>query len=64
MDHFIKFGMREGRKSSTFFNLEAYKSNNADLRIAFGDNNYEYYMHYMINGRIEGRMATFEQFEI
>ena len=63
MDHFIKYGMREGRKSSPNFNVEAYKANNADLRLAFGDNNFEYYMHYTVNGRIEGRLATFEQFE-
>ena len=63
MDHFVKYGMREGRKSSPKFILEAYKNYNADLRKAFGDNNFEYIMHYILNGRIEGRIATFETFE-
>lgn len=58
LDHFINFGMKEGRQGSSEFNLDAYKANNPDLVAAFGDDNVKYYEHYISNGKAEGRKAT------
>ena len=58
LDHFINFGMREGRQGNAEFNLEAYRSRYADLRNAFGGDNIQYYLHYIKFGKAEGRIAT------
>lgn len=58
MNHFINFGMKEGRQGSSEFNLDAYKANNPDLVAAFGDDNVKYYEHYISSGKAEGRKAT------
>ena len=57
MNHFLTYGMKEGRLSSPNFNLNNYKSRYGDLRAAFGDNNKEYYIHYWVYGSNEGRDA-------
>lgn len=57
-EHFISFGMKEGRQGSSEFNLDAYKANNPDLVTAFGDDNVKYYEHYISSGKAEGRKAT------
>lgn len=57
LQHFVQFGMSEGRDASADFNLATYKGNNADLRSAFGDNNVDYYLHYIHSGKAEGRIA-------
>lgn len=57
-EHFISFGMKEGRQGSSEFNLDAYKANNPDLVAAFGDDNVKYYEHYISSGKAEGRKAT------
>ena len=56
-EHFINFGMKEGRQGSCKFNLDAYKANNPDLVSTFGDDNTKYYEHYMSSGKAEGRVA-------
>ena len=58
LDHFINFGMKEGRQASSEFNLDAYKANNPDLVAAFGNDNVKYYEHYISSGKAEGRKAT------
>ena len=60
MDHFLKHGINEGRPSSPNFNLEAYKTRNEDLKNAFQDNNIEYYYHYCLFGKMEGRPALMD----
>lgn len=57
LEHFVKYGMTEGRQASEEFNLKVYKSNYADLRNAFGAKNALYYLHYMNYGKAEGRNA-------
>ena len=57
MNHFLTYGMKEGRLSSPNFNMNVYKSKYQDLINAFGNNNQEYYTHYCIYGRNEGRIA-------
>jgi hypothetical protein len=55
--HFIDYGMGEGRIASRNFNVQTYKSSYADLRAAFGDDLTAYYMHYIQYGFYEGRYA-------
>lgn len=56
-DHYIEFGMREGRSGSAEFNCAAYRNNYADLNAAFGDNYSAYCVHYETYGKAEGRNA-------
>ena len=58
MNHFLVYGLKEGRISSPNFSLQAYKKKNKDLVEKFGDDNKEYYIHYLIEGKEEGRQAT------
>jgi uncharacterized repeat protein (TIGR02543 family) len=55
--HFVDFGMKEGRLSSPDFDVNTYKANYVDLQNAFGNNTAAYYMHYITNGKAEGRVA-------
>ena len=57
LQHFVKYGMKEGRTASADFSLAKYKSRYADLRNAFGDDNAKYYLHYISYGKKEGRSA-------
>jgi hypothetical protein len=58
LQHFINFGMKEGRIASTDFDVNVYKANYGDLYNAFKDDLEEYYFHYLRYGREEGRNAT------
>ena len=58
MDHFLRHGMNEGRPSSPNFNLDAYKIRNEDLKNIFQDINKEYFYHYCMFGKEEGRQAV------
>ncbi|MCR5292756.1 MAG: hypothetical protein K6E28_07725 [Eubacterium sp.] len=58
LNHFIKYGMKEGRQGNSEFNLSKYKSAYADLRNAYGNDNTGYYLHYIKFGKSEGRNAT------
>ncbi len=61
LNHFIKYGMREGRQAKETFNLKAYQGRYAALRNAFGvspEDNYKYYIHFIDYGLKEGRKAT------
>lgn len=58
IEHFINFGIKEGRQACEKFNITAYKNNYADLRNAFGDNNIAYVRHYMELGKDEDRNAS------
>ena len=55
LNHFITFGIKEGRQACDDFNLDVYKGNYADLRKAFGNNNGAYVAHYLEYGLKEGR---------
>ena len=55
LNHFIKWGMNEGRIASENFNVCTYKSRYWDLQNAYGNNLKAYFTHYL-NWRIrEGR---------
>lgn len=55
--HFLSYGMKEGRQASEEFNVKAYRERYPDLDAAFGDNLPAYYMHYINFGKAEGRDA-------
>ena len=57
LNHFIKFGMQEGRQGIASFDVKSYKNAYPDLRKAYGDNLKSYYLHYINYGKREGRVA-------
>ena len=56
-EHFIHFGMAEGRRANETFDVFRYRTSYADLRSAFGDDLKAYYEHYIEYGQFEGRSA-------
>ena len=56
--HFVNCGMGEGRQAKASFDVFSYRNQYQDLRVAFGNNLKSYYMHYISNGKAEGRKAT------
>lgn len=57
LNHFIVYGMSEGRTAKSTFNVNVYKSLYGDLRDAFGDDTKSYYLHYITYGKNEGRQC-------
>lgn len=55
--HFLKYGMDEGRQGCDTFNVYDYKENYSDLRDAFGDDIHAYYAHYIRYGKAENRVG-------
>ncbi len=47
-----------GYDYSPVYNYEYYKSHNADLRKAFGDNDMDYFVHFLTCGMKEGRQGN------
>ena len=58
LEHFMNYGMKEGRRASANFDVWAYGSKHPDLSVAFWLNMPEYYIHYINYGRAEGRIAV------
>ena len=58
LEHFVNFGINEGRIASKNFNVKAYKNNNGDLSKAFGNQWKQYYRHYIIWGQKENRRCV------
>lgn len=58
IEHFVRSGMVEGRSGKASFSVQAYRNNNSDLRLLFGNNLPSYYLHYIKHGYEEGRSAT------
>lgn len=56
-NHFMDYGIYEGRQASEEFNVDVYKANNADLVNAFGDDTRTYYIHYIKYGKAENRKS-------
>lgn len=56
--HFVKYGMKEGRRGNASFDVNSYRMRYKDLRMAYGADISAYYGHYMDYGRAEGRIAT------
>ncbi len=58
LEHFVKYGMAEGRQANATFDVSSYKNAYADLREAYGYDLKSYYLHYINYGKSEGRTAT------
>ena len=57
--HYLTWGVKEGRIASYVFNPIYYLNNNADVRKVFGANGYEgAYNHFINNGIHEGRTGS------
>lgn len=62
LQHFLLYGMSEGRQACEAFNVQDYKQAYMDLRDAFGDDYVPYYYHYIqfgINEIREGKRKPF-----
>lgn len=57
-NHFVTFGVKEGRSASATFNPQAYRQRYADLQQAFGDDMAAYCSHYTAYGQKEGRNGS------
>lgn len=58
LSHFVRCGISEGRQAIAGFNVQGYKNRYADLRSVYGNNTREYYMHYILYGKKEGRSGA------
>ena len=57
-NHFITYGVLEGRDCCSYFNPSAYCAYYDDLYKTLGDNPVKYYEHYLVFGREENRKAV------
>lgn len=57
-DHFVTYGLSEGRALSKSFHVFAYRAAYEDLQEAFGNNLIAYYIHYATHGMQENRSIT------
>ena len=57
LEHFVKYGMTEGRQGKEEFDVNVYSDNYGDLKYAFGNDWKSYYIHYINYGKSEGRNA-------
>lgn len=61
INHFINYGIKEGRDSSPTFDVKYYLDSNSDLKSAFGSNNYQAaYNHFVNYGCKEYRKSSEE----
>jgi len=58
LQHFVKYGMAEGRQAISTFDVTSYRNKYRDLRVAYGSDLASYYLHYIKYGKKEGRVAT------
>ena len=58
LQHFVNYGMKEGRQGAANFDVRSYYNRYADLRRTYGTNWQYYYIHYLRYGRREGRSAV------
>lgn len=56
-NHYLKYGLKEGRSGSQVFNCVVYKANYKDLQKAFGRDYMAYCIHYEQYGQFEEREA-------
>lgn len=57
-NHYVTYGIKEGRSASPIFNPIYYLNNNADLKRAFGNNYVLAYNHFIEYGCTEGRDSS------
>jgi hypothetical protein len=56
--HWLEYGIKEGRASSTVLDLKYYVENNADLKAAFGTDYKAAYEHFITSGFKEHRKSS------
>ena len=57
-NHYLNYGIREGRSASPVFDPVFYLNNNSDLKRAFGNNYSQAYNHWIQYGCSEGRSSS------
>lgn len=58
-EHFVQFGLREGRNPSLYYNEDFYLSNNGDVANAVQAGSFDSGLeHYLLFGHIENRQAS------
>lgn len=57
--HFVTYGIKEGRVGNAVFNCSYYKRNYPDLQKAFGEEREKYFRHYLLYGQKEKRRADY-----
>lgn len=57
LNHYVTYGIKEGRNASAGFNATNYRNNYADLKKAFGTDMMAFCRHYVEYGKNEGRNA-------
>lgn len=55
LEHYLAFGINEGRQAHPEYDVTAYRDRYLDLQAAYGDNMYGYVIHYILFGKAEGR---------
>ena len=55
IEHFVRYGMKEGRQACEEFNPYLYRALYSDLRELYCNDMERYYVHYMNYGKAEGR---------
>ena len=58
LQHFVSFGMGEGRRGNEAFDVQSYFNEYRDLRAAYGTDLPSFYRHYIKWGKGEGRHAS------
>ena len=56
--HFVSCGANEGRRGNSSFDVHSYYNEYSDLRKIYRENYIQYYKHYCLYGRFEGRHAS------
>lgn len=56
--HFVEFGVSEGRQAHPAFDIKYYVNQNSDLKAAFGTNYEKAMNHFVTNGYKEGRATA------
>ncbi len=62
LEHFVEYGMKEGRAGSADFNVKAYMKNNPDLvGLLKAEDLTLYYTHFVKYGLTEGRISVYQE---
>ncbi len=57
-DHFLAYGIKEGRQASPIFSVSHYLSQNADLKSSYGTDNEKALTHFINTGSKEARITA------